>query len=228
MKLNRAREANPWVSSCRPGAFIDTSALCGQPIGLVGDQLAQVQQQFQAAVLQAGPAANGAYIGNTLQANNDNGIALFAPDYKTPRSVQMNIGFQRELGKGVVLSADYLRNVATHTLLLVDVNHVGDVRFFNKTNALACNSMTYHSGLLGDPAIRVQVLADYRQRHRGRSRHSGICLRKGLIRQTTSVAEGPVPLLHSPVRTRFSARIKCYSRRADRFTTALTPRSRRT
>lgn len=124
------------------GGFIDTSALCGQPIGLVADQLAQVQQQYQAAVVQAGPAANGAYIGNTLQANNANGIALFAPDYKTPRSVQMNIGFQRELGRGVVLSADYLRNVATHTLLLVDVNHVGDVRFFNLANAQSAVAAT--------------------------------------------------------------------------------------
>lgn len=124
------------------GGSIDTSALCGQPIGLVADQLAQVQQQFQAAVLQAGPAANGAYIGNTLQANNNNGIALFAPDYKTPRSVQMNIGFQRELGKGVVLSADYIRNVGTHTLLLVDTNHVGDVRFFNLANAQAAIAAT--------------------------------------------------------------------------------------
>jgi len=35
----------------------------------------------------------------------------------------------------VVWSADYLRNVGTHTLLAIDVNHVGDVRFFNKTIA---------------------------------------------------------------------------------------------
>jgi hypothetical protein len=77
-----------------------------------------------------------------LAASNANGIALFAPDYKTPRSVQMNIGLQRELGRGVVLSADYVRNVATHTLLLVDVNHVGDARFFNLTNAVNAISAT--------------------------------------------------------------------------------------
>jgi len=124
------------------GGSIDTSALCGQPIGLVADQLAAAQQQFQASVVQAGPAANGAYIGNTLAASNANGIALFAPDYKTPRSVQMNIGFQRELGRGVVLSADYIRNVATHTLLLVDTNHVGDARFFNLANAQAAIGAT--------------------------------------------------------------------------------------
>lgn len=137
------------------GGSIDTSALCGQPIGLVADQLAQDQQQFQASVVQAGPAANGAYIGNTLAASAANGISLFAPDYKTPRSVQMNIGFQRELGRGVVLSADYIRNVATHTLLLVDVNHVGDARFFNLGNAQAAINKTLAE--CGQPSIDAAI-----------------------------------------------------------------------
>jgi len=119
------------------------ATICGQPVGVVAAQLAQLQQAFQAATVNAGPAANQAYIGNALAAGGGvNGINLFAPDYKTPRSVQMNIGFQRELGRGVVLSADYIRNVATHTLLAVDVNHVGDVRFFNKTNAQAAIANT--------------------------------------------------------------------------------------
>jgi hypothetical protein len=47
----------------------------------------------------------------------------------------MNIGFEKQLGKGVVWNVDYLRNVGTHTLLGIDVNHVGDVRFFNKAAA---------------------------------------------------------------------------------------------
>jgi len=125
------------------GGSIDTSSLCGQAIGSVAAQLAQVQQQFEAATITAGPAVNTAFIGNTLAAGGGvNGINLFAPNYQTPRSVQMNIGFQRELGKGVVLSADYLRNVDTHTLLAVDVNHVGDARFFNKAAALNAISAT--------------------------------------------------------------------------------------
>lgn len=47
----------------------------------------------------------------------------------------MNIGIQRELRAGTVLTADYLRNVSTHTLLAVDTNHVGDARFLNMTAA---------------------------------------------------------------------------------------------
>ena len=54
----------------------------------------------------------------------------------------MNIGFEQQLGKGVVWTADYLRNVGTHTLLAIDVNHVGDVRFFNKANATAASLAT--------------------------------------------------------------------------------------
>jgi hypothetical protein len=115
---------------------VNLATICGQPIGSAAASLIQLQQAFQAATLAAGPAANGAFIGNTLAAaTNFDGINLFAPNYQSPRSVQMNIGFEKQLGKGVVWNVDYLRNVGTHTLLGIDVNHVGDIRFFNKSNA---------------------------------------------------------------------------------------------
>jgi hypothetical protein len=115
---------------------VNLATICGQPIGSAATSLIQLQQAFQAATLAAGPAANGAFIGNTLAAaTNFDGINLFAPNYQSPRSVQMNIGFEKQLGKGVVWNVDYLRNVGTHTLLGIDVNHVGDIRFFNKSNA---------------------------------------------------------------------------------------------
>jgi len=63
------------------------------------------------------------------------GDSMFFPDYKTPRSVQMNIGIQRELRKGMVFSGDYVRNVQTHFLLGVDQNHAGDISYFNPTGA---------------------------------------------------------------------------------------------
>jgi hypothetical protein len=117
-----------------------------------------LQAAYQAAVLAAGPAANGAYIGNTLAAGGGvNGINMFAPNYQTPRSVQMNIGFERQLGKGVVWNADYIRNVGTHTLLAVDVNHVGDVRFFNKTNAQ--NAIAATLSACGAPTIDAAIAA---------------------------------------------------------------------
>jgi hypothetical protein len=122
---------------------IDLTTVCAEPIGAAAAALVQLQAAYQAATVSAGPAANAAYLGNTLAAGGGvDGINVFAPDYKTPRSVQMNIGVQRELGKGVVWSADYIRNVGTHTLLAVDVNHVGDTRFFNKQNAINAVSAT--------------------------------------------------------------------------------------
>jgi carboxypeptidase family protein len=124
-------------------ANLDPAVLCGQPIGSVATQLAQLQQLYQSATAAVGASTNGSYIGNTLMASgNVTGINMFAPNYQTPRSVQMNIGFERQLGKGIVWTADYIRNVGTHTLLAVDVNHVGDVRFFNKANAVAAINAT--------------------------------------------------------------------------------------
>jgi hypothetical protein len=112
---------------------------CGQPIGQELTTIATLQADFQAAAAAGGtaPGPNPTYIGTILQDTGPNGTStnLIAPDYKSPRSVQMNIGIQRELRAGTVLTADYLRNVSTHTLLAVDTNHVGDARFLNMTAA---------------------------------------------------------------------------------------------
>jgi Carboxypeptidase regulatory-like domain len=139
------------------GPTIDTSAICGQPVGTVANQLIALQQQYQQATLTAGPAVNGAFIGNTLAAGGGvNGINMFAPNYQTPRSVQMNIGFEKQLGKGIVWNADYVRNVGTHTLLAIDVNHVGDARFFNKTNAINAINATLAACSVGSINQAIQ------------------------------------------------------------------------
>jgi Carboxypeptidase regulatory-like domain len=126
-----------------PDGTVVTPTFCGQPIGVVADQIAALQQQYQAATIAAGPAVNGGFIGNTLSSGqNFAGTSLFGPHYETPRSLQMNVGFQRQIGKDGVLTMDYLRNVATHTLLSVDVNHVGDAHFLNVANGLAAINAT--------------------------------------------------------------------------------------
>lgn len=144
---------------------VDPTTICGQPMGLVHSELAQLQAAYQAATLAVGPASNSAFIGNTLAAGiNITGINMFAPNYQTPRSVQMNIGFEHQLGKGVVWNADYIRNVGTHTLLAIDVNHVGDVRFFNKANAQAAIAATNAHFSCGDVNCAIAAgatIADY-------------------------------------------------------------------
>ncbi|HEY6350166.1 MAG TPA: hypothetical protein VI636_12235, partial [Candidatus Angelobacter sp.] len=115
---------------------VNLANICGQPIGAVSSQLAALQAAYQAATAKVGASTNANYLGNSLEASNGvNGISMFAPNYQTPRALQINIGFEHQLGKGIVLSSDYVRNVSTHTLLAIDVNHVGDARFFNKANA---------------------------------------------------------------------------------------------
>jgi Carboxypeptidase regulatory-like domain len=121
-----------------------TPTFCGQPIGSVASQISVLQAQYQASTLAAGPAQNPSFIGTQLADGLDaTGTDLLAPNYLSPRSLQMNVGLQHELRPGMVFTLDYLRNIETHTLLAVDTNHVGDARFFNLTNALAAMQATY-------------------------------------------------------------------------------------
>lgn len=115
---------------------------CGEAVGTAMAQVAADQKAYQAAIAAAGPGANPNFIGSTLQGNNINGIQMIAPNYVSPRSVQMNIGVQRQLGPGTVISVDYARNVGTHYLLGLDTNKVGDARFLNVPNAQAAISAT--------------------------------------------------------------------------------------
>jgi len=135
-----------------------TPTFCGQPVGQVQAQIAALQAQYQAASQAVGGGPNPGYILNTLGDTGPNGTGtnLFAPNYRTPRSVQINFGIQRELRRGMVLTADYLRNISTHTLLAVDTNHVGDTRFLNMAAAQTAINTTNASfgcvaGTLGIP-----------------------------------------------------------------------------
>jgi Carboxypeptidase regulatory-like domain len=125
-----------------PNGTSVTPNFCGQPIGSVASQIIQLQQQYQAATIAAGPAVNGTYIGTILTDNQTTGTTLLGPDYVSPRSVQINAGVEHRIRPGMVFSIDYLRNVSTHNLLILDTNHVGDARFFNKATAQAAIAKT--------------------------------------------------------------------------------------
>jgi hypothetical protein len=56
--------------------------------------------------------------------------------------MQFNIGVQRELHPGTVLTVDYVRNVGLHSLLGYDTNHVGDARFLNLNAAQHAIALT--------------------------------------------------------------------------------------
>ena len=138
------------------------TALCRQALGSpdgfdplnpnanVAQGLADFETQYQAAQAAAGlnnPNPNS--IENLLKIGAPIPLGLFAPNYKTPRSIQMNVGFQRELHPGTVLSADYVRNVSLHYLLGIDVNHTGDSAYLNTgaaQNAMSATSQAFGCG----------------------------------------------------------------------------------
>ncbi len=114
------------------------SAATGGPvaIGVVADQIAAFQKQYQADSPFNLNAPNPNYVGSLLDHGlGFAGASMYDPNFRTPRSVQMNIGVQREIRPGAVFSADFVRNVSTHYLLGIDENHTGDVRYFNKSAA---------------------------------------------------------------------------------------------
>ena len=104
----------------------------------MASQIVALQQQHEAATLAGGAASNPAYIGNAGADGIDiTGTSLLAPNYVSPRSLQMHIGVQHELHAGSVIEVNFLRNISTHNLLAVDTNHVGDFRTLNIGNANA-------------------------------------------------------------------------------------------
>ena len=111
---------------------------CGETISSAASNILALSGAFKAAAA-ANVAAtpNGSYIGSALNASNASGIDVFDPNYRTPRSWQMNLGFQHEFRKGMVMSVDVIRNIGEHYLLAIDQNHSGAARSYNMANALA-------------------------------------------------------------------------------------------
>jgi len=142
------------------GPIVPGSDICGPTASggfpLIGNALPAIialQQAYVAGSPLNLTASNPAYAGQYLTACgttaatatncfNAPGFSMFNPNYQSPRSVQMNIGVQRELHPGVVLNVDFIRNVQTHYLLGIDENHAGDVRYFNQAGALAAIDAT--------------------------------------------------------------------------------------
>ncbi len=117
--------------------------VCGQPIKNVVQDAIAIEDAYRQATLSAGAQTNGGFIGNLLADSfNVTLTNLLAPNYRSPYSMEFNLGVSRELRPGTVLSVDYLRNVALHGLIGVDTNHVGDSRFLEEKAAINAISKT--------------------------------------------------------------------------------------
>ena len=116
--------ADPGVDSCN---------------GLSTSQcIASFQTTYQQASAAVGTSApNPSFLPSLINGGSEIPLGALAPNYRSPYSIQMNIGIQREIIPGMILSVDYLRNVNLHYLIGVDVNHSGDVnpKFFNVSAA---------------------------------------------------------------------------------------------
>ncbi|WP_433975156.1 carboxypeptidase regulatory-like domain-containing protein [Tunturiibacter lichenicola] len=119
------------------------SQILSEPIGQAAFELNAIKAEYQAKVANvAGP--NPSYIGtgNALYANS-----IYGGQYKSPYSIQFNGGIQRELAKGLILSADYVHNATLKIPLTVDVNHSGAARNLNV--AAAKNSIAATTAAFG-------------------------------------------------------------------------------
>jgi hypothetical protein len=124
--------------------------------------VANFQTTYQQASKAVGASApNPSYIPNLIASGSGIFLGALAPNYRTPYSIQMNAGIQREIMPGMVLSVDYLRNVNLHYLIGVDANHSGDVRYFNKSAAqlaiaatlAACGSPSINAAMASCPGL---------------------------------------------------------------------------
>jgi len=128
------------------GALEVAPNFCGGRISTVAPQILALSSAFQAATASvAGPQqANPNFLGTTLTALNPSSVLLF-PGYRTPRSWQMNLGIQKQIRPGTVLSIDYVRNIGEHYLIAQDINHSGAARSFNQANAVAARDLAQTS-----------------------------------------------------------------------------------
>jgi hypothetical protein len=120
-----------------PAGLEAQPTFCGGTISTVAPEILALSSAFQAAAgTVTGSQPNRNFVGTALSALNPS-YDLFYPGYRTPRSWQLNLGIEKELAPGTVLSLDYIRNIGEHYLIGQDVNHSGAARSFNQANAIA-------------------------------------------------------------------------------------------
>jgi hypothetical protein len=119
--------------------LFDINASCGgtclgKSIGSVIPVVAAAEAAYKAASAEL--AANYPVPGVPIEFESDRGTdtiggSLIDPNYKSPYGAQFNIGFQRELKRGLVLSVDYVLNRGVHFNVTRDRNRTGAANNFN-------------------------------------------------------------------------------------------------
>ena len=118
--------AAPGGITITEGAGVPLATLCSESIKQAAPGLTDVLHQYQAATQANNTASNPSYIGHFL-----NSAGVYAAPYLTPYSLQYNFGIQQQIGKGTVISGDYVHNSTMKIPLVIDVNRVGSARSLN-------------------------------------------------------------------------------------------------
>ena len=113
-------------------------------IGAVASQIVAFQKLYESDSAFDLHAPNPNYVGSLLDQGLGFGLVpyMLDPNFRSPRSLEMNIGFEKEIRHRTILSLDFVRNVETHYLIGIDENLTGDVRYFANSAALQAISAT--------------------------------------------------------------------------------------
>jgi len=119
----------------QPVSNINLNTILGQPIRQGLNQVGQLQQLFQqaSAAIPVNPNAPA-----LLEASGTTAAGpIFNRDFASPVAFQLNVGVQRELEPGLILSVDYVRNRTTHANIVRDYNRVFAANTLDRAAAIA-------------------------------------------------------------------------------------------
>ncbi|HMG02777.1 MAG TPA: carboxypeptidase regulatory-like domain-containing protein [Edaphobacter sp.] len=137
---------------------VSIQQLCNSPMSVAGPAFIQLEQQLQTATKADPSLPNVSYVGNQLAMGGQAGSIAYGAPYRTPYAEQWSFGVQRELGRGIVVSADYIHNSTLKFGQVIDFNHVGAARYLDATaakNAIASTADSF--GCAGADAVNCVI-----------------------------------------------------------------------
>jgi hypothetical protein len=138
------------------------TTLCTMPMSQAAPYWNALEKQYQAATVAVGAAGNinPSYVGQILSIPS----AYYAPNYVFPYSLQMNLGVQRELAPGTVLSVDFIHSATLKIQQTIDVNHVGAARTLNVAaaqNAISATLASFNASTVDQAITNGATIADF-------------------------------------------------------------------
>jgi hypothetical protein len=150
---------------------VPLATVCAEPLAQSAPAIQKAMAIYQAATKANNSAINPGFIGNFLSTASNG--SMYAAPYRTPYSIQINGGIQREINKGTILSVDYVHNATLKVPLLLDENRIGAARTLNVSaakNAISktldyCNAASINAALApggcapsdGTPAFAADI-----------------------------------------------------------------------